>query len=374
MKHLSIKSLQLVNIAGIDKQAIDLSNDTSIKGSNSQGKTTIAHAIAWLFTGKDLTGSSKWAIKPKDKDGNDIHNLTCEVVAWVSFDGEEIALTKQMEECWERPKASEKYQLTGHNYYYYISNLSYSASEWKQWLTDNIAHPDTIRMLLTPHAFHNMHWYQRRQTLLSFLDVPEDSEIAQTLGLSIAESLPGKSAKDLHNSLNKAKKQVDEILLLVSGANHERQYDFDQGGTDFTQTRLDYLQNQRQQKLNDRATLEQQQDECNRVLQEKARLLEDVLASRYSPIRFKMFDKNGDMTCQTIVNGREWNELSQGEKIKAGLQLVEQLQKDFGVVVPILIDEHESVADTKEWPMPEPQGQKIRFYHQANTELSISNQ
>jgi len=254
MKHLSIKSLEFVNIAGIDNQAIDLSNDTSIKGSNGTGKTTIAHAVAWLLTGKDLTGSSKWGIKPRDGEGNDLVGLDSIVKAWISLDGSKpFSLCKQMQENWEFPKGSVSAELTGHNYYYFVHGLPYQASEWKEWLTDSIAHPDTIRLLLTPHAFHNLHWYQRRQTLLSFLDVPEDSEIAQTLSLSVAENLPGKSAKDLHNSLNKAKKQVDEILLLVSGANHERQYDFDQGGTDFTQARLDYLQNQRQQRHRSRS-------------------------------------------------------------------------------------------------------------------------
>jgi hypothetical protein len=91
-------------------------------------------------------------------------------------------------------------------------------------------------------------------------------------------------------------------------------------------------------------------------------------------LRFKVFDRHGDQTCQTLLYGREWSELSQGEKIKAGLRFISQLQEEFGLVLPILIDEHESVADTKEWPMPRPQGQKIRFYHKAGTQLSISNQ
>jgi DNA repair exonuclease SbcCD ATPase subunit len=136
MKQLTIQQLELSNIAGLGNQTFELRNETSITGRNGSGKTTIAHAIAWLFTGKDLTGSSKWAIKPKGQDGNEKHGLVNQVTAWVNLDGEELAFTKQMQENWERPKASDQYQLTGHNYYYYINNLSYSASEWKQWLTD----------------------------------------------------------------------------------------------------------------------------------------------------------------------------------------------------------------------------------------------
>jgi len=371
MKHLTITQLELINIAGIDNQVIELSNDTSITGSNGTGKTTIAHAIAWLFTGKDLTGSTKWAIKPKDKDGNDRHGLVSQVTAWVNLNGEELALTKQIEENWDRPKASSELQLTGHNYYYFTNNLFFTAYEWKDFITDSIAHPDTIRMLLTPHAFHNLHWQKRRDTLLSLLNIPKDSEIAETLGLSITEALNTQSAKELSNACSKKLKNIDNTMLMVDAAKQERK--LDANSNDYSARRLKELEGNRSEQIMYRATIQQQIDEAERVQREKAQCIQDSLAERFSPLRFKVFDRHGDQTCQTLLYGREWSELSQGEKIKTGLRFISQLQEELGLVLPILIDEHESVADTKEWPMPQPQGQKIRFYHEPGKELSINN-
>jgi hypothetical protein len=372
MKHLTITSLELINIAGIDNQAIDLSNDTSITGSNGTGKTTIAHAVAWLLTGKDLTGSSKWAIKPRDAEGNDVIGLDTIVKAWVSLDGSEpFSLCKQMQENWEYPKSTASAELTGHNYYYYINGLPYQSSEWKQWLTDNITHPDTIRMLLTPHAFHNMHWQKRRDTLLSLLNIPKDAEIAETLGLSITDALNTQSAKDLSSACNKKLKNIDNTMLMIDAAKQERK--LDASSSEYSTRRVKELEGNRSEQIMYRATIQQQIDEADRVQREKAQCIQDSLAQRFSPLRFKVFDRHGDQTCQTLLYGREWSELSQGEKIKAGLRFISQLQEEFGLVLPILIDEHESVADTTEWPMPDPQGQKIRFYHEPNKALSINN-
>jgi len=227
-------------------------------------------------------------------------------------------------------------------------------------------------MLLTPHAFHNLHWQKRRDTLLSLLNIPKDSEIAETLGLSITEALNTQSAKELSNACNKKLKTIDSTMLMVDAAKQERK--LDASSNDYSSRRLKELEGNRSEQIMYRATIQQQIDEAERVQREKAQCIQDSLAERFSPLRFKVFDRHGDQTCQTLLYGREWNELSQGEKIKAGLRFISQLQEELGLVLPILIDEHESVADTKEWPMPTPQGQKIRFYHQANQELSISNQ
>ena len=55
MKTITLLALKIENFKGIKSFEIkDVSGDLKIMGDNRTGKTSIADAVAWLFTDKDF--------------------------------------------------------------------------------------------------------------------------------------------------------------------------------------------------------------------------------------------------------------------------------------------------------------------------------
>lgn len=91
----------------------------------------------------------------------------------------------------------------------------------------------------------------------------------------------------------------------------------------------------------------------------KVKMLEDRIASKFRMCRFKMFDQqvNGALAecCETLVKGVPYSKgLNNGGKIQAGIDIINALQKHYGFVAPIWLDNRESVS----W-IPETKAQVI---------------
>lgn len=72
---IKIKTLKLENFKGIKNLIIDFKDTTNIYGDNAVGKTTIFDAYSWLLWDKDSLNRKDFAIKPYDKNGEEVHNL-----------------------------------------------------------------------------------------------------------------------------------------------------------------------------------------------------------------------------------------------------------------------------------------------------------
>lgn len=91
----------------------------------------------------------------------------------------------------------------------------------------------------------------------------------------------------------------------------------------------------------------------------QARALEEKVASKFRYVRFCLFEEqvNGGLaeTCETLYKGVPYSKgLNSGGKIQAGLDIINTLQEHYGFVVPIWLDNRESVT----W-IPETKAQVI---------------
>jgi len=82
----------------------------------------------------------------------------------------------------------------------------------------------------------------------------------------------------------------------------------------------------------------------------KIGLLEDRINSKFKVARFKFFNVllGGDVSpcCEVLYNGKTYSkDASNGEKIRVGLDIISTLQQYFGIKMPIVIDNSESVHD-----------------------------
>jgi len=73
---MKLNWLKLKNFKGLKEFGIELSEgETTIKGENGTGKTTVFDVYLWLLFGKDSTGRSEFGIRPLDDNNQPIKGL-----------------------------------------------------------------------------------------------------------------------------------------------------------------------------------------------------------------------------------------------------------------------------------------------------------
>jgi len=72
MKQMKLISADIRNFKGIKDMHVDFYNLTEIIGQNGSCKTTIGDMVNWVLFNKNIVGETKFDIRPKDHDGNDI--------------------------------------------------------------------------------------------------------------------------------------------------------------------------------------------------------------------------------------------------------------------------------------------------------------
>jgi hypothetical protein len=88
---------------------------------------------------------------------------------------------------------------------------------------------------------------------------------------------------------------------------------------------------------------------CESFTRTRVRLLTDKINSRFEIVRFKMFNElvNGGLEecCEITVNGVPYNSgLNNAARIQAGMDVIRTLQRHYGMSVPVIIDNRESVT------------------------------
>lgn len=87
---------------------------------------------------------------------------------------------------------------------------------------------------------------------------------------------------------------------------------------------------------------------CGKFTVAKVSLLEQSINSNFEIVKFKMFNQlvNGaiEETCIATVNGVPFGDLNHAMQINAGLDIIKSLQRVYGVVAPIFIDNAEAIT------------------------------
>ena len=93
--------MKISNFKGITKKEIDFNGkNTLITGLNEVGKSTIVDAYYWLTIGQNALGNTKFEVRPRDINGNEIHDITTSVecVFSVEKNGQAIKFTLRRDE------------------------------------------------------------------------------------------------------------------------------------------------------------------------------------------------------------------------------------------------------------------------------------
>ena len=87
---------------------------------------------------------------------------------------------------------------------------------------------------------------------------------------------------------------------------------------------------------------------CEDFTREKVSMLTESVNEKFSPLSFKLFDQqiNGGIaeTCEVLMNGVPYGDLSRGQKAVAGLSIIKVLSDHYGISVPVFVDDAEGIT------------------------------
>lgn len=179
MQKIKLNHLKIENFKGIKALDIDFGDVTQISGRNASGKTTISDAFSWLLFDKDSTGSSTFAIRPKDAAGRDIDNLEIKVEGTLSVDGETITLTKIQKQRWTKHRGSTAPTFEGNVNEFQVNGFPAKKSEYESQI-HSLIDESLFKLITNPRTFAAMKWQDQRKTLMEFVSEITDEDVLNT--------------------------------------------------------------------------------------------------------------------------------------------------------------------------------------------------
>ena len=228
MMQIKLTHLLIENFKGIKSLEISFGDVTNIYGRNASGKTTISDAFSWLMFDKDSSGSSAFAIRPKDGNGKDIDNIEIKVEATLILDnktaGEEITLTKVQKQRWTKHRGSTAPTFEGNVNEFQINGFPVKKNEYEQRIRELIDE-NLFKLLTNPRTFAAMKWQDQRKTLMEFATDITDEDILnkdirkyEPIREDVLAAGADKAREKAVVTLRSLKKQQDEYPVRIDEA------------------------------------------------------------------------------------------------------------------------------------------------------------
>lgn len=219
---IKIKTLKLENFKGIKDLTIDFKDTTNIYGDNAVGKTTIFDAYSWLLWDKDSLNRKDFAIKPYDKNGEEVHNLESIVEGDFVFGDTDLNLKKIYKEVWTKKRGSTQAEFTGHTTDYYINAVPVKKKEYTERIVSVISE-DNFNLLSNPLYFNQiLDKNKRREVILGLIEEVKPEDIIaknkdledldlETYTVDELRKIAKDSAKKINKDIESIPARIDEL-------------------------------------------------------------------------------------------------------------------------------------------------------------------
>lgn len=180
MRSIQFTHIRIENFCGIKSLDTDLHSITLIKGRNRQGKSTVRNAIIWCLTDKMADGKSANGIRPHDENGVDIDFVDIVVEVTMMVDGREIRIKKTQKQDWVKDRSTQEQTFKGNVNEFEVNDIPKKEKDYKAYLEENIAPPETLTYCLTPFAFLSLDTKKRRAKLFELASDFTNSDVFAT--------------------------------------------------------------------------------------------------------------------------------------------------------------------------------------------------
>ena len=172
MKTIQLKSLALENFKGTRSAAFQFVGHriTVVNGRNGAGKSTIADAIFWVLFGTDHVGNTKFGIKTRDTNGEEVRELPHSVTLTLTIDGEDNNFRRTLSEQVRRDGS-----ITN-TYGYYLNGDTLTAGEYKKAVSA-VCDEHIFTLCSSPHVFTSLAWDKQREALIGIVGQPDEQDI-----------------------------------------------------------------------------------------------------------------------------------------------------------------------------------------------------
>jgi len=211
-KKVTLKSLRLLNFKGIKELTVNFGEVTEITGANATGKSTIFDAFTWCLFGKDANGKTDFEIKRKE-NGVVVPRIEHEVTAILEVNGEEVSLTRTLEEDWVKPRGKAVAELQGNTTHYLVNGVEIKARAYQERVAA-IAEEQLFKLITNPSYFPGLDWKKQREILLTIAGGVSYEEVAQGNAsfTALLNQLSGKDIAEFKQEIAYRKKKIQAEL------------------------------------------------------------------------------------------------------------------------------------------------------------------
>ena len=217
--NIVLKHMSIVNFKGIRSFEADFdSQETTFRGDNATGKTTLMDAFTWCLYGKDSSGRSdnNFKLKTLDKDNKVIERIPHEVSITLDADGEAIVLRKCYTEVWKRRRGSKVEEMDGHKVERFYNDVPMTEREFAAKV-ENICSEAVFQMVTNPTHFLSMPKKEQRSYLLGMAgditieDIAAEYEEFRKLVADMSGKTTEEYSREIRAKINRIKAEVELI-------------------------------------------------------------------------------------------------------------------------------------------------------------------
>jgi rRNA maturation protein Nop10 len=231
-KTIALKSMRIQNFKGIKDLTVDFDGgNTLISGYNATGKSTLLDAYSWLLFNKNAAGDSRFELRPRNREWQEIHDIVTSVEATFELYSKPKAgdpcelcycftLKKtQIEDLTKEQRAALKPgDIAQKKNFYFIDDAPYPEKFFTQKVDELLTDEITFRLISSPTAFFAQDEKKQREMLFKACGTVNNENVegyADVKKICGAVNTPETTRDALSKTITQLKKQAEEIPARV---------------------------------------------------------------------------------------------------------------------------------------------------------------